>query len=250
MTSPFCTIRKRKIDEQVAETKLPQIATNCHNLPQFAIICRISTLFQHNTDIVSITKRRLAMEGIAFACQQKTRNQHTKEHRMSIPERYSKIYIKEIADIILREYNKPFPIDVIEIAKSYGLEVLEGDFDRTDVSGMLDMSTDKPQIIVAANDSFVRKRFSIAHEFGHFVLHYQGKPENGAQRMVSYRDNVSKMGFDIEEIEANFFAANLLMPTDEVMKLYRNGYSNREMAEYFNVSMSAMLNRIGALTNE
>ena len=167
---------------------------------------------------------------------------------MQIPERYSKIYIKEVADIILREYNKPFPIDVIEIAKSYGLEVLEGNFDRPDVSGMLDMSTGKPRIIVAASDSFVRKRFSIAHEFGHFVLQHQKR--EGKQRMVSYRDSVSKMGFDIEEIEANFFAANLLMPTDEVMKLYHCGYSSGEMAEYFNVSMSAMLNRIGALTNE
>ncbi|MDE6044233.1 MAG: ImmA/IrrE family metallo-endopeptidase [Helicobacter sp.] len=167
---------------------------------------------------------------------------------MQIPERYSKIYIKEVADIILREYNKPFPIDVIEIAKSYGLEVLEGNFDRPDVSGMLDMSTGKPRIIVAASDSFVRKRFSIAHEFGHFVLQHQKR--EGKQRMVSYRDSVSKMGFDIEEIEANFFAANLLMPTDEVMKLYHGGYSSGEMAEYFNVSMSAMLNRIGALTNE
>lgn len=170
---------------------------------------------------------------------------------MSIPERYSKIYIKEVANAILREYNKPFPVDVIEIAKSYGLEVLEGNFDRPDVSGMLDMSTDKPQIIVAAGDSFVRKRFSIAHEFGHFVLHYQGKaPENGKQQMVSYRDNVSKMGFDIKEMEANFFAANLLMPESEVTNLYRSGYSNGEMAEYFNVSMSAILHRISALTNE
>lgn len=170
---------------------------------------------------------------------------------MPIPERYSKIYIKEVADIILREYNKPFPVDVIEIAKSYGLEVLEGNFDRPDVSGMLDMSAYPQRIIVAASDSFVRKRFSIAHEFGHFVLQHQERAlQKGKQRMVSYRDNVSKMGFDIEEIEANFFAANLLMPTDEVMKLYHNGYSNGEMAEYFNVSMSAMLNRIGALTNE
>ena len=168
---------------------------------------------------------------------------------MPIPERYSKIYIKEVADIILREYNKPFPIDVIEIAKSYGLEVLEGDFDRPDVSGMLDMSV--PSIIVAASDPFVRKRFSIAHEFGHFVLHYQGKaPENGEKPMVSYRDTLSKMGFDVKEMEANFFAANLLMPTDEVMKLYHNGYSNGEMAEYFNVSKAAILKRIGFLTNE
>lgn len=170
---------------------------------------------------------------------------------MSIPERYSKIYIKEVANAILREYNKPFPVDVIEIAKSYGLEVLEGNFDRPDVSGMLDMSTDKPQIIVAAGDSFVRKRFSIAHEFGHFVLHYQGKaPENGKQQMVSYRDNVSKMGFDVKEMEANFFAANLLMPENKVLELWRMGFNANDIADYFGVSKSAALNRLGFLSGQ
>lgn len=41
------------------------------------------------------------MEGIAFAYHQKRQAKYIKEHgKMSIPERYSKIYIKEVADII------------------------------------------------------------------------------------------------------------------------------------------------------
>ena len=70
-----------------------------------------------------------------------------------------------------------------------------------------------------------RQRFTIAHECGHFVLH-KGKRVHidhafrvncrGATR-VNPRNNLSSRAMDPEEIEANRFAAELLMPFDMII---------------------------------
>ena len=54
------------------------------------------------------------------------------------------------------------------------------------------------------------QRFMIAHEIGHFVLH-EGKMYVDTPT-VRFRDSVSGLAIDNEEIESNGFAAELLMP--------------------------------------
>lgn len=85
-----------------------------------------------------------------------------------------------------------------------------------------------------------RKLFSISHELGHLFLHLlkkDGSLETGA---VCQRD----MAQTRQELEANEFAAALLMPEDEFVgkcREYRN--ENRvnltKVAEYFKVSVQA-----------
>lgn len=128
-----------------------------------------------------------------------------------------------------------FPINVIDLAHSMGLRVMEANFTKDDIAGMLDMN--KKAIYIARDDGYLRKRFSIAHEIGHYVLHKEAC-EDG--RHISYRDEISSLGFDIKEIEANFFAANLLMPYKKVMELVKNKYTLEEMANFFNVSNVSM----------
>ncbi|WP_120951484.1 ImmA/IrrE family metallo-endopeptidase [Helicobacter sp. L8] len=76
-----------------------------------------------------------------------------------------------------------------------------------------------------------RKYFSIAHEIGHWVLHSRDKIRS---RAICYEqlDPISK----IEEQEANAFAAELLMPYDEVAACIFWGYEITHLQEYFNVS--------------
>lgn len=159
--------------------------------------------------------------------------------------RYTKAQIKNIADGTLKLYsNGEYPVNVLHIAKGLELKVYDATFDKDDVAGML--KAKEKEILIAQNDSPLRQRFSIAHEIGHYVLHYYGKlfEEKDQEKHISFRDNTSSLGFSVREIEANFFAANLLMPENKVKELYNEGFSLEEMAYFLNVSKIAMGHRL------
>jgi Zn-dependent peptidase ImmA (M78 family) len=83
---------------------------------------------------------------------------------------------------------------------------------QSDMSGMLVRETDR--VVIGVNDSHSasRQRFTIAHELGHLHLH-KGRPVIiDSDVRVNFRDGVSSLATDREEIEANRFAAALLMP--------------------------------------
>jgi len=88
-----------------------------------------------------------------------------------------------------------------------------------------------------------RKRYTLAHELGHYILH---KDKN-----VDIVDTTFFRNNETDSIEylANEFAAKLLMPEDTVRYLVDNkGVKNiGELAEKFGVSASAMKYRIISL---
>ena len=73
------------------------------------------------------------------------------------------------------------------------------------------------------------------------------KDKKEEKKHISYRNNLSSMGFSIKEIEAIFFAANLLMPQDRVKELYEQRFSLYEIADFFQVSYTAMAHRFDFL---
>lgn len=101
------------------------------------------------------------------------------------------------------------------IAREQGLEVVVGSFDH---EGRL---VDGTRIEVPAGDTAVAQRWATAHELGHAVLHHD-VPEDRIER------------------EANAFASELLMPTDELRRLVHGGAGFREMARTFDVSHQAL----------
>ena len=79
--------------------------------------------------------------------------------------------VEELADNVLRDcsiFKAPIPIN--DIAKMQGLAVQAFDF-GDDVSGVLVVKDGKGTIGYNPQESIVRKRFTIAHELGHFLLH-------------------------------------------------------------------------------
>ena len=64
------------------------------------------------------------------------------------------------------------PVDVVKIAKLNSIKVYEGNLDKN-VSGAIRYNKEKDyfEILVNKNDTRQRKRFTIAHEIGHFFLH-------------------------------------------------------------------------------
>ena len=109
-----------------------------------------------------------------------------------------------------------------------------------EISGFLLRDSSENTIFVEKNQSVYRKRFTIAHEIGHYVLeHLQSDTLN-----IAFRDDLSATGIDFEERAANAFAAELLMPSALVEYVYEQTRSTVRTAAAFAVSESAIKYRL------
>lgn len=141
--------------------------------------------------------------------------------------------------------DRGYPVDPVWIARKLGLRVVPADLDR-DVSGaLLKKPEEDPIIIINEKDSRSRQRFTCAHELGHYIK----RTEEGEleYEFLDFRNKLSATGKDNEEVFANKFAAELLMPKKEVNRLRKEEKSPVEMAYYFDVSDDAMHFRLKGL---
>jgi Zn-dependent peptidase ImmA (M78 family) len=167
-------------------------------------------------------------------------------------------------DLISKSSRKAFAFtDVHEIARSLNIKILEGEFRDNfgrNISGLMKVSgkDGKPIIAIKSSDSEERKRFTIAHEIGHFVLHGNELAHVDPDlEAVVYRDKSSAMATNTKEIQANQFAAELLMPTDEINTLMlENQKSDKditktiiEISEKYRVSSLAATIKVTSLLN-
>lgn len=108
------------------------------------------------------------------------------------------------------DYSSP-PVPVLEIAERSGVNVVFTDFkDHAEkVAGFCDFATQR--IYVNKNDSVGRQNFTMAHELGHWVLHRDLFMQHPEKYRILARFQQPEQG-NVLEIEANFFAANLLVP--------------------------------------
>lgn len=91
-----------------------------------------------------------------------------------------------------------------------------------------------------------RKLFSIAHEIGHWMLHSRDKE----RPRINFSDNpVIDEIVTAEEQEANAFAAELLMPYDEVRNFIVHGYGIEYLMAHFNVSYEFAYYRYNFIIN-
>jgi len=153
------------------------------------------------------------------------------------------------------------PVAVEEIARRSGIVDRRKPFEG-EISGVLYRSGDVPVIGVNALDALVRQRFTIAHEIGHFLLHEEPwhvdrhylevvpvKSSVSPSRRFN-RDKVSSQATDRHEIEANGFAAALLMPKeflDQDLKGLKLPLKARQidgLAKRYKVSQQAMIFRL------
>lgn len=128
------------------------------------------------------------------------------------------------------------PVDVYVIAQNSGLRIVEEPFpdDIADVSGFIDLSDDKAVMYINANDAPNRRKFTVAHELGHWILHKE-QIKADPQKTVLFRVALGVANNDPFEKEANAFAAELLVPM-ELFQAQENDKSVAELAELFQVS--------------
>ena len=159
--------------------------------------------------------------------------------------------------LIDHQINEP-SVDVHSLAMALGAVIKEEASD-SDVSGAL--FREKDQVIIGVNSSHsqYRKRFTVAHELGHFLLHddvvridhhYMEVAQKPGMRPIANRSQISSEAKDPREIEANRFAAALLMPADFLerdLRERRLPLSDKEIAQLaktYEVSVQAMSFRL------
>jgi Zn-dependent peptidase ImmA (M78 family) len=144
------------------------------------------------------------------------------------------------------------PVPVERVATTLGAQLTYEPFEG-DVSGLLYRSDEGALIGVNSTQAATRQRFTIAHEIGHLVMH-RGKPMYVDRFVrVNWRNGVS----DQQEIEANAFAAELLMPRafvkDALARTLAGGQVlsaevvAQRLAKSFHVSPEAMTYRLANL---
>ena len=154
--------------------------------------------------------------------------------------------------------NPPVPVE--RIARLRNAEIRYVSFDG-DISGMLAREGNGFLIGVNTLHPKTRQRFTIAHEIGHLELNHLG--QYGEHEIlidrhfkVMLRDEKSSQASDPMEIEANAYAAELLMPTSMLIverELRSSGvdYEDDELihnlAIRYKVSRQAMTFRLANL---
>lgn len=148
-------------------------------------------------------------------------------------------FCRDAARRVLRENVVTAPgTPVEEIVEAAGLRVLERDWPQK-TSGILLRS--QRIIGVNRNHAPVRKLFSLAHEFGHYMLNHHLWFESNQNVTI---DSPPPEGCDGEdktpEREANIFAGEFLVPLSLLKREVRRGRSVKDLAHVFRVSEQTM----------
>jgi Zn-dependent peptidase ImmA (M78 family) len=163
--------------------------------------------------------------------------------------RYSKIDAMVLGLLAQHDQTRP-PIRIERVAKELGVELRSGDLN--DVSGVLVRQGNSAIVATNNTQSAQRQRFTIAHELGHFLLHEGITNHVDRSYRVNFRSAESSEATNVEEIEANYFAASILMPkhmldAQSAELALDNDAMVGDLAKQFQVSRLAMSLRLNNL---
>lgn len=166
-------------------------------------------------------------------------------------------HIRRLVGDLIREHDlKGPPVPVQAIATAAGANVVMTPAEEG-VSGFLLRRPRAEGIVIGVNasDAPARRLFTIAHELGHLLLHAGEELHVDRTATIYHRSLRSSEGIDEKEMEANLFAAELLMPFEFIQTdLNKIGHIDlenqeplRELAKKYRVSPQAMSIRLAYL---
>lgn len=150
---------------------------------------------------------------------------------------------REHASNILQRYHLgDLPIDPVALAKRMRIQIKPSRFKKDWISGGIHKEGNETTIYVKSTDSLSRQRFTVAHEIGHYIMHMDEIGKDGLlEKIDMFRDPNDN---SLKELEANEFAASLLMPEGKVRQYWGIYGSTEVLADMFCVSLSAMSYRL------
>jgi len=151
---------------------------------------------------------------------------------------------------IVQDFASRLPVDVVALIEALGIDYFEEPMPEKN-SGRIDYNDPFCMITVNANEGPQRRLFTAAHELGHYLLHrdlLDGKKHMDRLYSEGGNDNPNSPLSPRHEVQANNFAADLLMPSGVLKAEYDPALDNvRALAELCGVSRSAMEIRLQAL---
>lgn len=173
-------------------------------------------------------------------------------------DRETRRIIEEVKEAVSGYYTHTI-LDLDAVCDVNNIQILEGKFEDDNQSGALINENGKWQIVVNEDHPISRKRFTIAHELGHYFA-VQGESiqaeiyleeQNNVIRdyaLMKRTDEVDEGTYPVER-QANMIAAAILMPDHLVQKLYDQipRPSVSELASEFGVSEIAMENKLQSM---
>ncbi|EPL7761403.1 ImmA/IrrE family metallo-endopeptidase [Acinetobacter baumannii] len=164
--------------------------------------------------------------------------------------------IAELAYAFLPKENKlEAPIDIESIIINEGIRIREDASLGEGIIGKITFDGDIAVISInpLENTYRSRRRFTLAHEFGHYVLH----SKDDKREFIDASETMFRTGTNDFETEANHFAASILMPKDllvsEALLIVEDFKQTndftldefiRRLALKFNVSIQSMRYRL------
>lgn len=146
---------------------------------------------------------------------------------------------------VIKRHQSNAPVEMVPLANDLGIKVYYANL-HEDISGRIERNTRMGgssgyAIFVNENHSPKRRRFTIAHEIAHFILHRNligdGITEDVLWRSAGLSNSI--------EAQANKLAADILMPWHLLNNTMRSGTrSITALAERFAVSKDAMSIRV------
>lgn len=146
--------------------------------------------------------------------------------------------------VVIRRLQTQPPVNVAGIARYMGLTVWEDHSLPEGIAGKIFRDSKNGgvlgySIVVRAQDPYVRKRFTVAHELAHYILHRSQFINNSLVDDTLYRSGLSSR----IEAQANGLAADILMPWHLLLS-FVGKISDTDLAAMFEVSEQAMRIRL------
>lgn len=150
-------------------------------------------------------------------------------------------------------------LDRLELSKAddlthllHGLRLTVKEVDAASFEGALVYKRDRSRGLILVSDKVRdagRRRFTICHEIGHFILPGHGRASCRPSEIESFR-----MGLPQEEIDANAVASELLLPTRVLYPLVQKRKATivlaKEVSESFDTSLTAAAVKIVLVSEE
>jgi Zn-dependent peptidase ImmA (M78 family) len=144
-------------------------------------------------------------------------------------------------------------VNLFEDCERFGYKVIRYPLENEDLLGFSAKRDADTIIYTNTNVRLSREYFTLAHEIGHVILHFQDK-----QSFLDNNNTLEDCTYNDKECEANAFAAELLIPEDELSKFLDFEISRSEhwnitaidiarIMSAFSVSFDMALNRLREL---
>ena len=131
--------------------------------------------------------------------------------------------IKNLVSSLIKKYNTRDPYT---LAQHLNIEIIEHNLSTA--YGMYKLVNQNKFIFINNKLDDITKKFVLAHELGHAILH-RSSPS-------FYFKNHTLIKTSMYEVEANTFAAELIISDNELKEALSYGYTILQIASAFNVT--------------